>query len=132
MKEINKYPIYAESSEDNHKGFEICGLSKRYGATIALENVSFSVQPGEVCGLLGENGAGKSTLVKILSGVVKADAGSLSFNDKPYNPKNCQDAIAYGVGTAYQELSLIPTLISCYQLSSSYTEIKYFWFGALS
>ena len=85
-------------------------LSKRYGATIALDEVSFSIQPGEVCGLLGENGAGKSTLVKILSGVVKPDRGQVWLGDRPYQVKDCQTAKAHGVATAYQELSLIPTL----------------------
>jgi len=85
-------------------------LSKRYGATVALDDVSFSLQPGEVCGLLGENGAGKSTLVKVLSGVVKPDQGVVWLGDSPYVVKDCQTAKAHGVATAYQELSLIPTL----------------------
>jgi ribose transport system ATP-binding protein len=74
-------------------------LHKRYGATTALDEVSFSLYPGEVCGLLGENGAGKSTLVKTLSGIVVPDAGG-----------NILDAKAAGLSTAFQELSLIPTL----------------------
>lgn len=110
MEQSNKHPIHPQNSKSSYQGFEICDLSKRYGPTIALENVSFGIQQGEVCGLLGENGAGKSTLVKILSGIVKPDAGTLLFNGQPYNPRNCREAIASGVGTAYQELSLIPTL----------------------
>ena len=75
-----------------------------------MDDVSFSIQPGEVCGLLGENGAGKSTLVKILSGVVRPDRGRIWLGDSSYQAKDCQTAKDHGVATAYQELSLIPTL----------------------
>jgi ribose transport system ATP-binding protein len=85
-------------------------LQKRYGATIALDEVSFSLYPGEVCGLLGENGAGKSTLVKILSGIVVPDAGEIILDGQAYRPHNILDARACGISTAFQELSLIPTL----------------------
>jgi len=85
-------------------------LHKRYGATTALDEVSFSLYPGEVCGLLGENGAGKSTLVKILSGIVIPDAGEIILDRLAYRPRNILDAKAAGLSTAFQELSLIPTL----------------------
>jgi len=62
-------------------------LHKRYGATTALDEVSFSLYPGEVCGLLGENGAGKSTLVKVLSGIVIPDAGEIILDRLPYHPR---------------------------------------------
>jgi ribose transport system ATP-binding protein len=89
---------------------DVRGISKRYGATIALEDVSFTLQPGEVCGLLGENGAGKSTLVKSLSGVVTPDAGEIRVNDMPFRPLSVVEANERGVSTAFQELSLVPTL----------------------
>ncbi len=89
---------------------EVRALGKRYGATIALHDVSFSLLPGEVCGLLGENGAGKSTLVKALSGVVTPDAGEIRIDGTVYAPRNILDARAHGVSTAFQELSLLPTL----------------------
>jgi ribose transport system ATP-binding protein len=85
-------------------------VHKRYGATLALDEVSFSLYPGEVCGLLGENGAGKSTLVKILSGIVAPDAGRIVIDGRAYQPHNIIQARARGVSTAFQELSLIPTL----------------------
>ena len=84
-------------------------LIKRYGATVALDEVSFSLYPGEVCGLLGENGAGKSTLVKILSGIVVPDAGEMILNRSLYQPRTIVDAKALGLSTAFQELSLVPT-----------------------
>lgn len=89
---------------------EIRGVGKRYGATVALDNVSFALDRGEVCGLLGENGAGKSTLVKVLSGVVAPDIGEMRIGSAPYQPMTIADARRQGVATAFQELSLVPTL----------------------
>lgn len=89
---------------------DLRAIGKRYGATVALEDVSFALYPGEVCGLLGENGAGKSTLVKSLSGVVVPDSGEMRMEDAPYRPRDIVDARARGIATAFQELSLIPTL----------------------
>ncbi|RST48069.1 sugar ABC transporter ATP-binding protein [Variovorax sp. DXTD-1] len=89
---------------------ELKSISKRYGATVALSDVSFELRPGEVCGLLGENGAGKSTLVKTLSGVVKPDRGEILIRGAEFRPSDVVDARARGVSTAFQELSLVPTL----------------------
>ena len=89
---------------------ELRAIGKRYGATVALEDVSLSLPAGEICGLLGENGAGKSTLVKALSGVVALDAGEMRVSGKRYQPRTALDARAHGVATAFQELSLVPTL----------------------
>jgi ribose transport system ATP-binding protein len=89
---------------------EVRAIGKRYGATVALEDVSFALHAGEVCGLLGENGAGKSTLVKVLSGVVAPDSGEMWIGGAVYSPRNINDARSMGVATAFQELSLVPTL----------------------
>jgi ribose transport system ATP-binding protein len=89
---------------------EIKDLGKAYGATIALRKVSFDVRPGEVHALLGENGAGKSTFVKIISGIVRPDRGTLTLNGTTYQPKSLMDAREAGVSTAFQELSLLPNL----------------------
>ncbi len=85
-------------------------VSKSYGATVALEDVSLRICPGEIQALLGENGAGKSTLVKVLSGVVKPDTGSMSLDGQPFAPARLLDARNAGVSTAFQELSLAPNL----------------------
>ncbi len=89
---------------------ELQNLNKRYGPTVALDDVSFVLAAGEVCGLLGENGAGKSTLVKSLSGVVTPDTGQIRLAGDPFEPRNVVDARARGVSTAFQELSLVPAL----------------------
>jgi ribose transport system ATP-binding protein len=86
------------------------GISKSYGATVALENVTLTIAPGEVQALLGENGAGKSTLVKILSGVVRPDSGTLRLNGEVYAPGSILQARRSGVTTAFQELSLVQNL----------------------
>ncbi len=85
-------------------------LSKRYGATTALDDVSFELKAGEVCGLLGENGAGKSTLVKVLSGVVTPGTGTIRLNGAAFSPASILDANRRGTSTAFQELSLVPSL----------------------
>jgi ribose transport system ATP-binding protein len=89
---------------------EVQAIGKRYGATVALHQVSFSLNAGEVCGLLGENGAGKSTLVKALSGVVVPDNGEMLVGGAPYRPHDIIEARNHGVASAFQELSLVSTL----------------------
>lgn len=88
----------------------ISNLSKRYGATVALSGVDMGIWPGEVHAVLGENGAGKSTLVKILSGVVSSNAGSISLDEEIIRPSSIIEARRWGIATAFQELSLIPNM----------------------
>jgi len=87
---------------------EMRGISKRFGATVALSQVGVEVSPGEVLALVGENGAGKSTLMKVLSGAITSDAGSMWLDGEPYSPANPADARNAGVAMIYQELSLTP------------------------
>lgn len=86
------------------------GVSKRFGATQALADVSLTVRPGRVLALIGENGAGKSTLMKILSGALAPDSGSMSLAGKPYAPSGPHSARQAGVAMIYQELNLAPHL----------------------
>jgi ribose transport system ATP-binding protein len=86
------------------------GISKRFGATVALENVDLQVWPGEVLALVGENGAGKSTLMKVLSGAHRADAGSVFLDGGPFAPADPRQARLAGIAMIYQELSLAPHL----------------------
>jgi ribose transport system ATP-binding protein len=89
---------------------EMCDISRRFGATVALDNVSIAVEPGLVMALVGENGAGKSTLMKVLSGAIEPDKGRMLLDGKPYKPTNPLDARRAGVAMIYQELSLAPHL----------------------
>jgi ribose transport system ATP-binding protein len=86
------------------------GISKRFGATRALDGVSLAVRAGEVLALIGENGAGKSTLMKILSGAHAPDAGAIQLDGRPFAPKGPHDARTSGVAMIYQELTLAPDL----------------------
>jgi ABC-type sugar transport system ATPase subunit len=86
------------------------GISKRFGATIALSDVSLDVAGGEVLALIGENGAGKSTLMKVLSGAHRPDAGKMTLAGRPYAPGGPHQARVAGVAMIYQELNLAPDL----------------------
>jgi ribose transport system ATP-binding protein len=88
----------------------ISGIDKRFGATVALSGASLEVRPGEVHALLGENGAGKSTLLAIVSGLLRADGGTLHVNGEPYAPRSPRDARSSGIALIHQELSLFPHL----------------------
>lgn len=98
-----------QAIEDNPV-LEMRDIRKTFGATVALQGVSFDVYAGEVHALVGENGAGKSTLMKILSGVHQPDQGSMILDGQSYLPRHPMDARTCGVGMIYQELSLAPHL----------------------
>ncbi len=89
---------------------EMRGVCKRFGATVALQDVGIKVAAGQVLALVGENGAGKSTLMKVLSGAVKPDKGQMWLEGVSYNPSNPLEARRAGVAMIYQELSLAPHL----------------------
>ena len=89
---------------------EATGIAKRYGAVVALKDASLAVRPGEVHALMGANGAGKSTLVKILTGAVRPDAGTITVRGKPRMAHSPADARRGGVVSVYQEPALIPDL----------------------
>ncbi|MBX3071274.1 MAG: sugar ABC transporter ATP-binding protein [Thermomicrobiales bacterium] len=85
-------------------------ISKRFGGVVALDEASFSCEPGEIHALLGGNGAGKSTMVKILCGVQPADSGTITLAGEPVTFASPRAAIARGVVPVFQELSLVPDL----------------------
>lgn len=89
---------------------EATGVSKTYGAVVALRSASLAVRPGEVHALVGANGAGKSTLVKILSGAVRADSGKIAVRGRDYVATSPGDARRRGIVSVYQEPALIPDL----------------------
>ena len=86
------------------------GISKRFGAVQALDNVDFDVIEGKVNGLVGANGAGKSTLLKIIAGAMPPDAGELRLDGGPLTFSSIENAARSGIAIVSQELSLFPAL----------------------
>jgi ribose transport system ATP-binding protein len=89
---------------------EATGVSKTYGAVVALRSASLAVRPGEVHALMGANGAGKSTLVKILTGAVHPDSGSIAVRGRPRSVHSPGEARRGGLVSVYQEPALIQDL----------------------
>src|SRR4051812_17099422 len=98
------------STNTEHTGLTVRGVSKRFGATQALHSVDLDVRPGECVALLGENGAGKSTISKIIAGDIQSDTGEMWWNGQPYAPSAPSDALDAGIGLIHQEMRLLPDL----------------------
>jgi simple sugar transport system ATP-binding protein len=109
---IPEVPARVESSSDDVIRAE--HVSKRYGPTLALQDINLHLKKGEVLGLLGDNGAGKSTLIKILAGFQSPSAGTITVKGQPYAPRNVGDGRAAGIDCVFQDLALINEL-SVYQ-----------------
>lgn len=85
-------------------------LSKTYGGHCVLDRVSFELHSGEVLCVVGENGAGKSTLIKILSGAIRPDSGTISIHGETYSALTPRQAMQLGIATIYQDVELIDSL----------------------
>jgi ABC-type sugar transport system ATPase subunit len=86
------------------------GISKKFDAVVALKEASLKVQGGEIMALLGANGSGKSTLVKVLSGLVNPDGGTVIYDGKEVHIRSSADSLRLSIATAYQDLSLVPAM----------------------
>ena len=98
------------------------GITKRYPAVVANDNVNLEVRPGEIHALLGENGAGKSTLMKIVYGVTKPDAGSVIWEGRPVHIGSPAEARRLGIGMVFQHFSLFETLTVAENISLALDE----------
>jgi len=85
-------------------------ITKSFPGVLALDNISFELNEGEVHALLGENGAGKSTLIKIIGGIHRPDKGRMIYNEKEVLFSNPSEAINNGIATIHQELNLFEEL----------------------
>jgi general nucleoside transport system ATP-binding protein len=101
-KGVNQVP-----SQLSPYAIEVHGLSKRFGATIANDQINLSVSRGEILALLGENGSGKTTLMNMLSGIYQPDSGIISLNGKPVSIPSPRDAIRLGIGMIHQHFKLV-------------------------
>jgi ABC-type sugar transport system ATPase subunit len=85
-------------------------VSKSFGVVTALVDVSIRLAKGEVLGLVGDNGAGKSTLIKILTGFMRPDSGTIFINGEEVVIRSVDHARSLGIDTVYQDLALVPSL----------------------
>ncbi|XAZ32734.1 ATP-binding cassette domain-containing protein [Paenarthrobacter ureafaciens] len=107
---IQQLEKHEHASRRTAPDITVSGIGKRYGATQVLKDVTLSVTPGEIHGIMGENGAGKSTLLKILGGAITADSGTMELDGHPVRIATPRDAISHGISLISQELALIPNL----------------------
>jgi ribose transport system ATP-binding protein len=105
---------------------EIKSMAKSYGPVVALKNANFTVTPGEIHALMGANGAGKSTLVKILTGVITGDSGSIKLNGNEVKFSSPDNARKNGVAPVFQDPALIPDLSLKRNLRLTNTDIGKF------
>jgi len=110
---------------------EVRDVEKRFGATLALDRISLTLNKGEILALLGDNGAGKSTLIKILSGVVKPDAGEILIDGDRVSIGSPHDARALGIETVYQDLALFDNFDATGNFYAGREPVKPGWLGAL-
>ncbi len=89
---------------------EMRGISKSYGGVAALRGVDFTVTGGEVVALVGQNGAGKSTLIKVLSGAITPDSGTIALDGRNVTFTSPAQALAAGIATVYQDPQVYPEL----------------------
>lgn len=87
---------------------QIKNLYKQFGSVAALHDLSLSIYPGEVHGLIGENGAGKSTLIKILTGVYHLTSGQIFWDDHEVQIDHAGQSRALGINVIHQDRQLIP------------------------
>lgn len=112
-------PLYAIDMQD---------IVKKFGSVIALDHVNFQVKKGEIHALLGENGAGKSTIMSILSGIYRADSGTVAINGKMVDIRSPKEAIELGIGMVHQNFRLVDSLNAIENIILG--ETKHKWRGA--
>ena len=89
---------------------ELRGVSKHFGAVVALHEVDFRVRPGEIMALVGDNGAGKSTLIKCIAGIYRRDGGEVLWDGEAVDIHGPKDAARLGIEIVYQDLALADNL----------------------
>ena len=113
-----------------HSSFAIDmkNIVKQFGSVIANDHVNFQVKKGEIHALLGENGAGKSTIMSMLSGIYRADSGTISINDQFVNIRSPKESMDLGIGMVHQNFRLVDTLTALENIILGETQHK--WRGS--
>ena len=89
---------------------EVKGITKVFGGLVALENVEFKVNQGEIVSIIGPNGAGKTTIFNMLTGVYKVNDGTIEFEGKEIHNKAPRDIVKAGIARTFQNIRLFPTM----------------------
>ncbi len=103
-------PRRAQTAEGGHTVLAIEGATKRFGALVAVDNISFEVRSGEVLGLIGPNGAGKSTLLNLITGVLKPSSGTIFFQGGNITRRPPRHIAAAGMARTFQHVKLRPNM----------------------
>jgi simple sugar transport system ATP-binding protein len=98
------------NGDDRSEALRVEHIAKSFGAVTALADVSMRLGRGEVLGLIGDNGAGKSTLIKIITGFLRPDRGTIHVGGEEVQLRSVDHARSLGIDTVYQDLALVPTL----------------------
>ena len=102
--------LITENGEAMKKLLELRNISKSYSGVQVLKGINIDLSEGEVLCFVGENGAGKSTLIKIISGAIQADGGTIKYFGKEYGRLHPRQVIDIGVATIYQDIDLVDNL----------------------
>ncbi len=105
---------------------ELKGITKRFGAFTANDQIDLVVEPGQIHCLLGENGAGKSTLMNVLFGLLHAEEGEILINGQPVQFANSGEAVRHGIGMVHQHFMLVPVFTAAENVVLGFEPTKSF------
>ena len=103
-------PVSSPPDNNGRAMLEVCSLTKKFGGVTAQDNISFSIEPGIVCGLIGPNGAGKTTLFNMITGIYKPDSGRVLFNGKPTRKMAVYQLVKAGIARTFQHVELFGSM----------------------
>ena len=112
------------SIESKTMKLELRGITKRFGALVANDDINLTIEEGEIHALLGENGAGKSTLMNVLYGLYRAEEGDILLDDVAQHFSGPGDAMAAGIGMVHQHFMLIPVFTVAENVMLGHEETK--------
>ena len=95
---------------DAGPALEVSNLTKRFGGIVAVDEVTFSVHPGEILGLIGANGAGKTTIFDLISGLLQHDSGRIRLNGVDVSTMSADKRAALGLGRSFQDARIFPSM----------------------